>query len=378
MATRPTLSSEGTLTRGEAPETTMAVRVFEYGGPEKLIYDEYPLEEPGPQDVVVKVLATSVSGWDIKYRAGLPQSYALPGRALFPLPQQLGREAAGEVVAVGAEVVGFRVGERVVAVVHPENPTSRETARGLGNLSTGIAIPGHQALGSYAQYLVRDQALWLPLPDGVSYEQAAVTLWPFATSHRVVADRLGVRLGDVVIVAGATGGMGLATTQLARLAGARVIALTRSGEKAAALRELGVEETVVLDDTATAQRELRELTDDYGAEHAVDYTGDPSVLPLLVGALALGGRLAILAGEGGLDQLPIGIRDFMRLELTVLGVRGARANDVHIIRDLLSAGRIHTPVAARFTLEEAAQAHEWFEHGRNQIGRIMLDPWPDA
>jgi NADPH:quinone reductase-like Zn-dependent oxidoreductase len=358
-----------------APTTTMAARIFEHGGPEKLVYDEYELAPVGPGDVLVKVIVTSVSGWDIKYREGLPRHYAIPGRSPFPLPQQLGREAAGTVVAVGAQVAEFKVGDRVMAVVHPENPYSRETARGLGNLSTGIDIPGHQALGSYAQYVVRDQSLWLPVPDGVELEQAALTLWAYSTSHRIVADRLGVRLGETVIVAGASGGMGLATVALARLTGARTIALTRSADKAAALREIGVDEAMVITDCDAALAELRELTDGYGAEHAVDFTGDHDVLGLLVGGLALGGRLLVAAGEGGPQTLPIAIRQFVALELTVLGIRGARISDTRVVRDLMAAGRIHTPVAARFALRDIAQAHVWFEEQRDAIGRIVVDPW---
>ena len=109
----------------------------------------------------------------------------------------------------------FKPGDRVVGVTHPEDPDSIETARGLGNLSRNLAIPGHQAFGSYAQYLVRDERMWLPLPDGVDYEQAGVALWPFSSSHRVVHDRLKVRLCDTVLIAGASGGMGQATMQLA-------------------------------------------------------------------------------------------------------------------------------------------------------------------
>jgi NADPH:quinone reductase-like Zn-dependent oxidoreductase len=359
------------------PSSTMAVRVFEHGDPGKLIYGEYALDEPGPRDVVVKVRATSVSGWDIKYRAGL--SFSLPGRVMFPLPQQLGREAAGEVVAVGSEVQELSVGQRVVGVVHPENFASREAARGLGNLSTGIALPGHQALGSYAQYLMRDESMWLALPDDTDFEQAAVTLWPFATSHRAVTERLQVRLGDAVIIAGISGGMGLATAQLAHLAGARVFGVTRSSTKASALRALdAVDDVVVYEDPSEAQRQLRELTGGYGAEHAIDYSGDPGMLPTLVGALALGGKLALTSGEQHPDTLPIMIRDFMRLELSVLGVRGARASDTRVIRGLLATGRINMPIAARFALSQAAAAHEWFERERDQIGRVILDPWAEA
>ena len=188
------------------PTKTFAVRLFEYGGPDKLIYGEYDLPRLGARDVLVKNFAGSVSRWDVKYRAGDLARYQLPGRAAFPLPQQLGREAAGAVVAVGDAVRRFKAGDGVIGVTHPEDPDSPETARGLGNLSRNLAIPGHQAFGSYAQYLVRDEAMWLPLPDGADYEQSGVALWPFSSSHRVVHDRLKVRQGDTVLIAGASGG----------------------------------------------------------------------------------------------------------------------------------------------------------------------------
>ncbi len=260
------------------PTKTMAVRLFEYGGPEKLIYAEYDLPPLGAHDVLVKNFAGSVSRWDVKYRAGDLTRYQIPGRAAFPLPQQLGREAAGEVVAVGSAVSRFKPGDRVVGVTHPEDPNSIETARGLGNLSRNLAIPGHQAFGSYAQYLVRDEQMWLPLPDGVDYEQAGVALWPFSSSHRVVHDRLQVRLGDTVLITGASGGMGQATMQLCKLAGARVIATTRHASKAAVLRELGADAAVITTDAERARAEVLSLTGGEGVDHAVDYTGSPDLL----------------------------------------------------------------------------------------------------
>ena len=242
------------------PTKTMAVRLFEYGGPEKLIYAEYDLPPLGAHDVLVKNLASSVSRWDVKYRAGDLTRYQIPGRAPFPLPQQLGREAAGEVIAVGSAVSRFKPGARVVGITHPEDPNSIETARGLGNLSRSLAIPGHQAFGSYAQYLVRDEHMWLPLPDGVDYEQAGVALWPFSSSHRVVHDRLQVRLGDTVLITGASGGMGQATMQLCKLAGARVIATTRHSGKATVLRELGADAAVITADAERTRAEIFSLT----------------------------------------------------------------------------------------------------------------------
>ena len=318
------------------PTKTMAVRLFEYGGPDKLVYGEYDLPALGERDVLVKNLAASVSRWDVKYRAGDLARYQLPGRAAFPLPQQLGREAAGEVIAVGRAVTRFKSGNRVIGVTHPEDQDFVESARGLGNLSRNLAIPGHQAFGSYAQYLVRDERLWLPLPDGVDYEQAGIALWPFSSSHRVVRDRLHVWLGDTVLIAGASGGMGQATMQLCKLAGARVIATTRHASEGRILRDLGADAAVVTQDAERAQAEVLALTGGEGVDHAVDYTGSPDLLRL-GGVMRLGGSL-VVSSEQGREPLPFTAADMIRLELNLLGIRGARMNDMLTVLKLLGAG----------------------------------------
>jgi NADPH:quinone reductase-like Zn-dependent oxidoreductase len=352
----------------------MAVRLFEYGGPDKLIYGEYDLPALGAHDVLVKNLAGSVSRWDVKYRAGDLTRYQIPGRAAFPLPQQLGREAAGEVVAVGSAVSRFKPGDRVIGVTHPEDPNSIETARGLGNLSRNLAIPGHQAFGSYAQYLVRDQHMWLPLPEGVEYEQAGVALWPFSSSHRVVHDRLQVRLGDTVLITGASGGMGQATMQLCKLAGARVFATTRHEGKAAVLRELGADAAVVTTDAERARAEVLSLTGGEGADHAVDYTGSPDLLRFIGSVMRLGGSIVVTSEEGR-EPVPFLASDLIRLELNLLGIRGARMNDMLNVLKLLGEHRIDTRIAARFPLAKVGDAHELLVNSPGLVGRIVVLPW---
>src|SRR6202044_2801725 len=115
--------------------------------------------------------------------------------------------------------------------------------------------------------LVREERMWLPLPDGVDYEQAGVALWPFSSSHRVVHDRLKVRLGDTVLIAGASGGMGQATMQLCKLAGARGLTMTRHAAKAATLHELGADAAVVTADAERARAEVMSLTGGEGVDH---------------------------------------------------------------------------------------------------------------
>jgi putative oxidoreductase len=358
----------------EIPTKTLAVRLFEYGGREKLVLGEYDLPPLGDRDVLVKNLAGSVSRWDVKYRAGDLARYQIPGRAAFPLPQQLGREAAGEVVATGRAVTKLKPGDRVIGVTHPEDPDSTEFARGLGNLSRNLAIPGHQGMGSYAQYLIRDEAMWLPLPDGIDYEQAGVALWPFSSSHRVVRDRLRVRPGDNVLVTGASGGMGQATLQLCKLAGARVIATTRHAGKAATLRELGADAVLVTADEESARDDVRRLTGGEGVDHAVDYTGSPALLRFLTGIMRLGGTL-VITSEQGREPLPFTAADLIRLELNLLGIRGARMNDMLTVLTLLGEGRVKTRIAARFPLTKVGEAHTLLETSPDLVGRIVVLPW---
>jgi len=259
-------------------------------------------------------------------------------------------------------------------VTHPEDPDSVETARGLGNLSRNLAIPGHQAFGSYAQYLVRDERMWLPLPDSVDYEQAGVALWPFSSSHRVVCDRLDVRLGDNVLITGASGGMGQATMQLCKLAGARVIATTRHQGKAATLLELGADAVVVTADEDEAFKQMSIATGGEGIDHAVDYTGNPDLLQFIKDVMRLGGTIVVTSKQGQ-QPLPFRAADLIRLELNLLGIRGARMNDMLTVLKLLGEGRIKTRIAARFPLEKVGEAHTLLETSADLVGRIVVLPW---
>src|SRR5262249_26591088 len=160
----------------------------------------------------------------------------------------------------------------------------------------------------------------------------------FSSSHRVVRDRLNVRVGDMVLITGASGGMGQATLQLAKLAGARVIATTRHVGKAATLGELGADSVVDTTDAEAACAEVLAITGD-GVDHAVDYTGNPELLRWLVDVMRLGGTL-LVTSEQGRDYLPVTAGDMIRLELNLLGIRGARMNDMLAILKLLGEGRI--------------------------------------
>ena len=358
-----------------------AVRLFEFGGTEKLVYGDYPEPQVGPDDVLVKVIATSISRWDIKYRTGEVHHFygkatghhgGIHGRRAFPMPMQLGRDAAGEVAAVGANVDTLKPGDRVVGLVHPENPASVNAMRGLGNLSTGVDLPGHTMFGGYAQYVARPQSYWIKLGSTTHYDQAAAAMWACSTAHHIVAGRLRVHMNDNVLITGASGGMGTATLQLVKLAGGTPIATTRNAAKADALRRAGADHVV---DTSSpdAPRIIRELTRGEGVDGAVEYTGATALMRLCIDAMRFGGTFCPVGGE--MTEIPLRVIDLIGRELNVHGVRASTRNDQRIVVELLDAGRIAMPTHAVFPLSQVGEAHHLLENSETLVGRIVLHPW---
>lgn len=358
-----------------------AVRLYEFGGPEKLIYEDQPVPETGANDVLVKVLATSVSRWDIKYRSGEVHEFygkitghqgAIPGRKPFPMPMQLGRDVAGEVAAVGKDVTTLKPGDRVLGMTNPENMLSLASIRGLGNLSGGVDLPGHTMFGGYAQFVARPEHYWIKISPTLDLDQGAAAMWPCATAHRIIVNRLNVRPNDNVLITGASGGMGTATLRLAKLAGATVIATTRHPGKAEKLRREGAD--IVVDTSrGDTLRLIREATGGEGVDAAVEYTGSSDLIRLCIDALRLGGTLCPVGGE--LTQLPLRVVDMVSKELNVHGIRGASRNDQRIVAELLEKGRLVMPVHAVLPLARAAEAHAMLEHSKDVVGRIVLHPW---
>jgi NADPH:quinone reductase-like Zn-dependent oxidoreductase len=355
-----------------------AVRIFACGDTGVLKYGDYPMPEVGPADVLVRVLATSVSRWDVLYRAGTWRTThkEYPGRRMFALPMQLGRDCVGIVEAVGTNVRQFKVGEHVVGLPHPENPQCPLAVRGFGNLSTGIDYPGHSMFGGNAQYVARPEHYWMRLPDAVAPETAAAAMWSYATAHRILDDRLQARLNDVVLVTGTSGGMGSALVDLARLMGVRVIGATRSADKVQFLRSIGAEHVIVGTDAA-AVAEIKDLTSGLGVDGAVEFTGNHALAQLCIAAIRPGGTLVTAGADWSGEPFPIMDQDFVRLELTIRGVRGSKLDDQRIVLELLSRRRIKPAIFAMMPLSAIADAHALLE--RSEVrGRIVLDPWRDA
>jgi len=181
-------------------------------------------------------------------------------------------------------------------------------------------------------------------------------------------------MNDVVLITGASGGMGTATLQLVRLAGGTPIATTRSAAKTEALQRAGAE-FVVDSGAPDALQLIREFTRGEGVEGAVEYTGATPLMRLCIDAMRFGGTFCPVAGE--MYEVPLRVVDLISRELNVHGVRASTRNDQRIVVELLESGRITMPIHAILPLSQAGEAHRLLEISENLVGRIVLRPWDD-
>ncbi len=355
--------------RGAMARSMMAVRLFEYGGPEVLKYVEVPVPEAGPDEVLVRVRATSLTRWDLRYRQGLLTPP--PGRAPLPLPFQLGREAAGEVEAVGSQVRDFRPGDRVVAMTCPACGRCEYCQRGLDNLCVDVGLPGHQRFGAYAQYVCRKESELLHAPETVSFEKLACLLWSYGTVWHMAIERGRLQAGQHVLITAASGGMGTAAMQIARLAGARsIIAVTGSAKKVAPLLRLGATHVLNYREENMPQRVL-DLTLGHGVDLALENVGG-EMLPLCMACLRMDGTL-VAAGQHGGRYCTVDVELLYRRHLNVLGTRGATRLEQKHVLELAGEGKLDPAVSHVLPLEQAVEAHRILE-SEEQLGKIVLLP----
>jgi NADPH:quinone reductase-like Zn-dependent oxidoreductase len=358
--------------------TMKAVRINVTGDYSVLEYGDYPVPAIGDNDILVKVMATSVSGWDIKYRRGDlfgKNGHTLPGRPNFPIPQQLGREATGIIVDMGKGINHFDIGDRVMGLAHPENTFSTNALMGLGNLSTEIDYPGHIMFGGYAQYVSRPENYWMKIPDNVGLDQVAAGSWSYPTSHRIIVDRCKVKLGDTVLITGVSGGIGNALFEWASLSGAVVIGTTTNEKKIEDLKNLGLDHVILTKDIHKASKKLNDITSGLGVNHAIELTGSSGLKQLCLSNIACGGTVCPLGESIENDEFSVKVKQHLvGRELTVLGIRGSQLKDQYMFLKMLSLAKIKVPIARIMPLSEIQKAHRLVEQ-REVVGKIVLSPW---
>ncbi|MGJ5756299.1 NADPH2:quinone reductase [Streptomyces puniciscabiei] len=329
-----------------------AVRIEEFGGPEVLVPVEVPDPEPGPGQVLVRVAAAGVNRADALLRAG---AYHRAGRPpLIP-----GAEAAGTVAAVGEGVSGLRAGQRV------------------------MALDGGEAPGYYAELAAVNARQVVALPDGVGLTEAATLPVAWLSAWYCLRRLARVAEGETVVVKAAASGVGTAAVQIAARAGARVIALAGSAEKAAWAGEFGASEAVDTSryaDEGEGEGEVEEvlrLTGGRGADIVLDTVGGRA-LGRSLRETAHGGRVVSLANVA-LEPSTLDTRDFYPKNIAILGFQLTNRQihgydprpDLRELAERVAAGDYRVPVETVLPLERARAAHERLE-SRDNRGKIVL------
>ncbi|MEZ5099881.1 MAG: zinc-binding dehydrogenase [Thermoleophilia bacterium] len=340
-----------------------AARFHEYGDADVLRYEDAPDPTPAEGWVVVRIRAAALNHVDIDIRNGV-------SRLPIQLPHTLGFEFAGEIAAVGPGVEGLREGDRVAPLSQLHCGVCRWCVRGQNQHCDELTMFGIQLPGGYAEYAAAPAWACIPLPDSITFEQAAATQAVFGTGWHALTKRAQVREGDWVLVNAAASGVGSAAIQIVRLLGGRVIATASSEEKLARARELGAEATVnYATEDVTAR--VRELTGGHGVNVVYESVGG-ELLEQSIRAMDRFGQLVLIGCHAG-EVVPVDFIELFRNEWTLHGAARATAKEFAHVLTLVADGRLTPQVGATFPLAEAREAHRLME-SRQHYGKILLVP----
>jgi alcohol dehydrogenase len=328
-----------------------AVAFFEHGGPEVLEVVDWHEPVAGPGEVVVAVQACGLNHLDIFVRRGMPG-------VTIDLPRISGGDIAGVVSQVGPGVRDVRPGTRVLVDPLVVLPDGRHGALGentQGGLCDAIAVPAENLL---------------PLPDTISFEAAAALPIAYGTALRMLITRGNVTGGESVVVLGASGGVGTACVQLAKMLGATVFAVASADDKLERLRALGADHLIKARG-AEFGAEVWRLTGKQGADVIVDYTGKDT-WPTSLRTLRAGGRLLTCGATSGYEATT-DLRYVWTREQTIIGSDGWTRHDLEQLLSLVADGAI-TPVIDRVVpLDSVADAEAAIER-REVFGKVIVAP----
>jgi NADPH:quinone reductase-like Zn-dependent oxidoreductase len=340
-----------------------AVVFYEQGGPEVLRFEDRPVPQIGESDVLLKVRAVSVNRTlDIDVRTwGATWN--------IPLPHILGADPAGEIVEVGGAVNGLQPGDRVVSGIVMGCGHCELCQRALPNACASRKLYGVHVDGGYAEFAKVPAQNLVRIPASLSFEEASAIMVVYPIAWHLLIDRGGLRPGEHVLVMAAGGALGIAGIQIAKLAGARVIAAAGSDWKLERARELGADSTVNYR-TARLGPAVRKLTNDRGVDIVFENIASEELWPESIASLANRGRLVSCGAHGG-GKVQVDMNDFYRRHLALIGAAAAPRDQIETVYRLAGEGKFRVPIYRTFPLAQASAAHQMVS-SRDVFGRVVL------
>jgi NADPH:quinone reductase-like Zn-dependent oxidoreductase len=338
-----------------------AIFFEKHGGAEVLRYGDRPDPVTQPGTVKIDVHAASLNHIDVFLRGGLPG-------ITIPLPHIPGCDAAGVVREVGDGVEGLRAGDRVLMNPSIVCGVCEFCLRGDATMCLDYHLIGETTSGTCCEQLVIPAGNAIPIPDSLSFVDAASIPMVFTTAWRMLVTRGRLRAGEDVLVLGATAGVGIACIQIAKVAGARVFAAASTPEKLALAKDLGADVAIdyVREDFVAR---IRKETGKRGVDVVVDYIGKDTWVKSLR-CLSRGGRLVTCGATTGYNPEE-DLRHIFFRQLEVIGSTMGSKNELMAPLKLILAGRMRPVVGGVFALQDTAEAHRAMEE-RRTMGKIVI------
>ncbi|MFC6862245.1 zinc-binding dehydrogenase [Halomicroarcula sp. GCM10025817] len=340
-----------------------AVQFDTHGDRDVLTYDEFPDPECGRDEVLVDVKAASLNHLDVHTRRGLPG-------VDLDMPHIPGSDGAGVVTAVGEDVTRFEEGDRVALLAGKSGGDDEFSRKGDPTLAPDFHIIGEHVRGVHSEQAAIPEANLAPVPEGVDWETAAAAPLVFMTAWRMLRDRGDLKVGESVLVLGASGGVGHAAVQVAAETGSEVFATASTDEKLAYAEELGADHTInyAEDDFAG---EIRDLTDYRGVDMVVDHIGADTWRDSLK-SLVKGGRVVTCgATTGGRPETDLN-RIFWN-QLQVIGSTMATPGQAEEALELVWDGTFEPRIRETLPMSEIQEAHRLIEE-REGFGKVVVVP----
>lgn len=340
-----------------------AIVLHDHGGPEALRYEAFPTPQLAPDEVLVRVEATSVNRIDLFVRGGYPGFR-------FRFPHVPGADIAGVIEELGPRVEGFHRGERVLAWPLVACGACEACRRGRRGLCARWQYFGMHRQGAYAEYVNVPAASLIPLPEAITFEAAATLPVAGLTAFHALVGVGRLQEGETALIWGGSGGLGTFAVQIAVQLGARVITTVGGEGKRAVLQDLGAE--LVLDhhgeDVAAA---VRAFTRGAGVDLVLDAVG-AQTFPTGFELLKKGGRLLLCGKLTGMD-VNLSLHLTYLRHLSVQGLYLGEKEELEVLLDWVRAGKVRPQIDRVLPLREAARAQGLMEAGR-RVGKVVLRP----
>jgi len=338
-----------------------AVRIHEYGGPEVLRYEDVPDPKPRQDQVLVRVRACAMNHLDLWVRKGTTKS---------PLPRILGSDVAGEIVAVGEHVTGFRAGLRVLLAPMSFCNHCEYCTAGRQNQCREFTVLGNGVDGGNCELIAVPAVNVIPIPDSLDFNEAASVPLVFLTAFHMLTGRASLQPGNTVLVLGANSGVGIAAVQIAKLFNATVIATAGNERKIERALALGADH-VINHYVHKISDEVKKITNREGVDIVLEHVG-AATWDESIKSLKAGGTLVTCGATTG-PEAKIDLRFLYSKQFNLLGSYMGTMGELHGVLKHVFSGAIRPVVDRTFPLEEVRRAHEYMEKSE-MFGKIVLKP----